>query len=75
MRSLRTVQINPQLKLVAFHDKEWNQYKIIAILKGRTLPDNYYSAFEDDKESILGTLNAEVDFFSKHPNYKFKKVY
>jgi len=74
MRSIKTESINPSLKLVAFHDKEWDQFKIVAVLDGKQLGDDYYSAFEDDKESILGTLSAEADFFRSNPSYEFIKA-
>ena len=80
MRKIKEVKINDELTLKAFEDKEWNEFKILAFVNGEQIKENdddaskAYSSFEDDKESILGTLEAEVKFFKANPDYHKKWI-
>ena len=80
MRKIKEVKVNNELTLKAFEDKEWNEFKILAFVNGEQIKENdddaskAYSSFEDDKESILGTLEAEVKFFKANPDYHKKWI-
>ena len=80
MRKIKEVKINDELTLKAFEDKEWNEFKILAFVNGEQIKENdddaskAFSCFEDDKEAILGTLEAEVKFFKANPEYHKKWI-
>ena len=83
MKTIKKVQINKELSLKVVEDKEWNEFRIIAVVNGKQIRINdeddtsmsygkepsSYGYFTDDKEDALNTLESEVRFFQKNPNY------
>lgn len=61
-RKLIHTEVNGDRKVKVYRDSEWNEYR--AVLYVNDVKDMNSDAFDDDKESIMGTAKAMAKPFN-----------